>query len=89
MTIGPRTRITIERERILVLARKQSARGWCERCGSEVEFVNQKQVGSFMEGFSGQWRESIQADLHQRQAKDKVVVRLKTMLRLLRAAGSR
>ena len=86
MTIGPRTRITIERERILVLAREPSARGWCERCGSEVEFVQQKQVGSFREGFSGQWRESSQAELHQGKAKDKLVVGLKTMLRLLRAA---
>jgi hypothetical protein len=39
------TRITIETERILILACQRATSGWCERCGSEVEFLPSHEPG--------------------------------------------
>lgn len=89
MTPDRRTRITIERERILVLARQLSTRGRCEKCGHEVEFLKQEQVGPILESVSGAWGEPSQERLHLEQAKDGLVVCLKSMLRFLKAASGR
>ena len=37
--MGERTRITVETERILIVARQRAAREWCSRCDAEAEFL--------------------------------------------------
>lgn len=37
--VGKRTRITIETDRVLLIAHQRGIRLWCVRCGGEVEFV--------------------------------------------------
>jgi hypothetical protein len=37
--MAERTRITVETERILIIARQRAARQWCATCGAEAEFL--------------------------------------------------
>jgi hypothetical protein len=39
MARGRCTRITIETDRVLIVAQQQGIRLWCVRCGGEVEFA--------------------------------------------------
>jgi hypothetical protein len=89
VTAERRTRITIERERILVLARQLSTRGRCEICGHEIEFLQQEQVRSVLEVVSGQRGEASQERLHLPQAKSGLVTWLRSTLQFLQAARSR
>jgi hypothetical protein len=40
MTRHKRTEITIETERTLVIARRQSTRAWCRECGCDVYVIH-------------------------------------------------
>lgn len=85
MAMERRTRITIERERILVIARQHAVRGWCEKCGCEVELVPSNKAGQFLDIGPLDRRHS--SKLHLVQAKEGLVVCLKSLLRFLQAAS--
>jgi hypothetical protein len=83
------TRITIEREQILIIARPNASRGWCKQCGVEVEFVAREQVRSFLDPLpehSGGWQKN---KIHLAQAKDGLAVCMKSLLRFLQAASGK
>jgi hypothetical protein len=84
-----RTRITIETERILVIARQHAARGWCERCGCEVELLPSSQAGRLLNVGPQQSEGRRQNKVHLVQAKEGLVVCLKSLLRFLQAASGR
>ena len=89
MTTNRRTRITIENERVLVVARKQTVRRWCERCGCEMDIRDQEPAGSGQEVRSRQGGESCSDGVHLRPAKNGLALGLKSILRFLKAAGRR
>jgi len=65
-----RTWITIETERMLVIARRHAVRGWCERCGTEIEFLPSDQVRRRLDTTSGRVLEKHRNNLHRWLAKD-------------------
>jgi hypothetical protein len=83
------TRITIETERILVLARSQAIRGWCEGCGCEVELLPREQLTPVLDVVALASDEPSRRRLHLERAKDGLRVCLKSMLLLLGTSGRR
>jgi len=81
------TRITVETERILIMARRHSARGWCERCGAEVELLPSAHAGRLLKVAQVQLQKQHSANLHLKEAKDGLAICLKSLLRLLQTAG--
>ena len=82
-----RTRITIETERILIMARQHAARGWCERCGGEVELLPSAEAGRLLEVHPEQLTGLKQSKLHLGKAKEGFVICLKSLLRFLQSAN--
>lgn len=82
-----RTRITIETERILIVASQRATRGWCRGCGREVEFVSQEQIGHLLGTSSQQPARWSQKKVHLQQAKDGLAICMKSLLRFLQAAS--
>jgi hypothetical protein len=82
-----RTRITIETERILIIARQHAAHGWCERCGQKVKLLPSVQASRLLRVASEQLGGLDQSRLHLEQAKDGLVICLKSLLRFLQPAG--
>lgn len=82
-----RTRITVETERILIVARQHATPGWCERCGQEVELLPADQAGQFREVVRDQQERQHQSSLHLGQAKDGLVICVKSLLRFLQSAS--
>jgi hypothetical protein len=87
MAADRRTRITIETERILIIARQHAAYGWCERCGLEVELLPSAQASRLLQVTEEQLKGQHHGKLHLEQAKDGLVICLKSLLRFLQAAG--
>jgi hypothetical protein len=85
---GRRTQITIETERLLVIARQHTIRAWCEKCGSEVEFLAQDKSRSLPPSVPEQLEAEYAAKLHLGRAKDGLVICLKSLLRLIESAGT-
>jgi len=86
MRLENRTRITIETERTLILAGKHSVRGWCHKCGTEVEFLPSLQAVHLLEG-SKDLRRRVTAEVHLNRAKDELLICLKSLFRFLQAAS--
>ena len=71
-----RTEITLETDRIWIIRKSRSTRGWCAKCGREVDMVGLKEAGalfgmsrpgmteSMLPGGGGAW------DTHWSQATD-------------------
>jgi hypothetical protein len=79
--------ITIETERMLVIARRHAVRGWCERCGTEIEFLPSDQVRR-LDTTSGPVLEQHRNNLHRWLAKDGLIlVCVKSLLRFLQSAS--
>jgi hypothetical protein len=87
MAADRRTRITIETERMLIVARQHSAHGWCERCGAEVELLPSAQASQLLHVAQEQLQGLHQGRLHLEEAKDGLVICLKSLLRFLQGAG--
>jgi hypothetical protein len=87
MAADRRTRITIETERILIMARQHAAYGWCERCGQQVELLPSAHASRLLHVAEEQLQGRHQGKLHLEQAKDGLVICLKSLLRLLQVAG--
>jgi hypothetical protein len=80
--------ITIETERMLVIARRHALRGWCERCGTEIEFLPLDQVRRQLDTTSGRVLEQHRNNLHRWLAKDGLIlVCVKSLLRFLQSAS--
>jgi hypothetical protein len=84
MAVERRTRITIETERILVVAGQRAIRRWCKQCGQEVEFVAQDQLGHLLGASARQPARWSQNKVHLQQAKDGLAICMKSLLRLAR-----
>lgn len=39
-----RTKVTVEKERLLVISRQRQVAAWCEACGAEVEMVGAEEA---------------------------------------------
>jgi len=78
------TRITIETERVLLLIRRQTSRGWCERCGQEVDLVGIGPVGNVLDGIPLEGKSETQ--LHLERAKEGLAVCLKSLLEVVKGA---
>ncbi len=85
MAADRRTRITIETERILIIARQHAAFGWCERCGAEVELLPSSHAGHLLHAAQEQLQGQHQGRLHLEEVKGGLVICLKSLLRLLHA----
>lgn len=84
MTAHRGTRITIETERVLLLLRRQTSRGWCERCGQEVDLVGLEQAGNVLDGIPLEGKSKTQ--LHLERAKEGMAVCLKSLLQVVKGA---
>jgi hypothetical protein len=78
-----RTRITIETERTLVVAHRQTARRWCRKCGREVELFTSDQAGRLLDVAPTEIEGREESKLRLGWAKDGLVVCLKSLLDLL------
>jgi hypothetical protein len=87
MTAESRTRITIETERILIIARQHAAYGWCERCGQQVELLPSAHAGHLLQLAQDQLQARHQGKLHLEEAKGGLAICLKSLLRFLHAAS--
>jgi hypothetical protein len=88
VTESRRTRITIESERLLIVAKREPARAWCERCGVEVELVKPGIASRVWERLSENRGRVGPGRLLLQFAKRGLVIRLKSTLRFLRLGGS-
>jgi hypothetical protein len=84
-----RTRITIETERTLVVARRPTARGWCRVCGREVAVSVSDEAGRLLDAARREAAGQDQSHLHRRWAKDGLVACLKALLGLLQSQRER
>jgi hypothetical protein len=87
MAADERTRITIETERILIMARQHATYGWCERCGQQVELLASDHASRLLHVAQDTLQGQHQGKLHLGEAKDGLVICLKSLLRLLQSAG--
>ena len=87
MAADQRTRVTIATERILIIAREHSVYGWCARCGQKVELLPWVQASRLLRVAPEQLAGLDQSKLHLEQARDRLVICLKSLLRFLQPAG--
>ena len=82
-------RITIETERILIIAHRHVARGWCENCGREVDMRTANTAGALfangLERFEGRKQDKPRFA----RAKNRLSTYLKSLMRFLPQAGAR
>jgi len=83
-----RTRTTIETEYVSIIASRQKVRGWCERCGHEVEMLSVEAARQFLESRPDKYERRGQGKLHLQEAKDGLVICLKSLVRLLQLPRS-
>jgi|SRR4051812_27202870 hypothetical protein len=83
-----RTRTTIETEYISIIASRQRVVGWCERCGHEVQMLSLEAARQFLESRPDKYERRGQSKLHLQEAKDGLVICLKSLARLLQLPGS-
>lgn len=80
--------MTIETERILVITRQHAVRGWCEKCGHEVEFLPSDQVRRRLDANAGRVLEQHRNNLHRWLANDGLILLcVKSLLRFLQPAS--
>jgi hypothetical protein len=89
MAAENRQRITIETERILVVARQHGSRGWCERCGREVDLLTSEQACRLLEVTPEMIDRSGHGKLHLERAKDGLVICLKSLLKFLKVVSDK
>lgn len=84
-----RWRIGIETERILIIARTNAARGWCEKCCQEVELLTTKSAERVFGMSLSQIETQTLSKFHLGRAKDGLVICLKSLLHFLQSVGTR
>jgi hypothetical protein len=85
---GNRTRITIETERTVVMARRPSAHGNCRRCGREAEVPMSERAGRLLDARMRTEGQHPSA-LLLRWIKDVLVVCLKSLPALVQSKRER
>jgi hypothetical protein len=85
MAAGQRSRVTIETERILIIARHHAVVGWCERCGAEVQLLRSGHAANALQGVPEPWGQQLSGKAHLSHAKDGLVICLRSLLRFLQA----
>lgn len=86
MTADRGARITIETERVLLMVRRRSSRGWCQRCGQEVDLVRIGDMGTVLEGVRLEGEAKSDTRLHLERAKEGFAVCLKSLLQVVKGA---
>jgi hypothetical protein len=82
------TRITIETERTLIVARRYAIHGWCDRCGTEVEFLPSDRARPLFDATSASLDEQQRSSVHRWPAKDGLMfVCVQSVLRFLQGAS--
>jgi len=82
------TRITIETERMLIVARQFAVRAWCERCGASVEFLPSDSARRVFDATTGSLDQEQRSHFHKQSAKDGLMlICVQSLLRLLQTAS--
>ena len=82
------TRITIETERILIVARQHAVRGWCDKCRAGVELLPSDQARPLFEATSAWLDDEQRSNLHKQPPKDGLMfVCVQSVLRFLQVAS--
>lgn|SRR5436190_10822842 len=82
-------RITIETERILIIAHGHAVRGWCETCGREVDMRVGKTAGALFANGLERFEGPKQDKPRVARAKNKLGTCLKSLMRFLSPVGAR
>ena len=82
-------RITIETERVLIIAHGHMARGWCENCGREVDMRMENTAGALRANGLERFEGLKQDKPRFAKAKNKWSACLKSLRRFLPQAGAR
>jgi hypothetical protein len=82
-----RTRITIKTERILIVARQHAVRGWCSRCGTEVEFLPSDRARSLLDATSASFDEQRRSNSHKGPKDGLMFACVQSVLRFLQATS--
>jgi len=69
MGSGNRERITVETERVWILALRQSARTHCEKCGSDIERLRADFHQQLQQAMSNQLSEQSKENEHPQRTK--------------------
>jgi hypothetical protein len=84
MAADRHTRITIETERILIIARQRAARDCCKECGRELELLPLDRARAALDATAGSGEEHQRDRLHPWPVKDGLIfVCLRLLLRFL------
>jgi hypothetical protein len=90
MAADRHTRITIETERILIIARQHAKREWCKECGHEVEVLPLDLARALLENTTNSFEEQKRPSCHQWPAKDGLIfVCIRSLLRFLHTGSGR
>jgi hypothetical protein len=82
------TRITIETERILIVARQHAIRGWCDKCRAEVEFLPSDRARPLFDATSASLDEQQRRGFHKGPPRDGLIfVCVQSIVRFLHAAS--
>jgi hypothetical protein len=84
-----RTRITMETERTLVVARRLTARGWCRTCGREVAVSLSDEARRLLDAARTQTEGRAHGHLHRRWAESVLVACLRPLQGLLQSKRER
>jgi hypothetical protein len=88
MAADRHTRITIETERLLIIACQHSTRERCRECGREAELLPLDRARALLNRTTALLEGQQRNDVHRWLAKDGLIfVCLKTLRRFLRAGG--
>jgi len=77
-------RVTIETERVLLMVRRQSRRGWCKQCGQEVDLVGIGRAEMVLDRIPLEGRYQSETRLHLKRAREGLAVCLKSLLQAVR-----
>lgn len=89
MTENRRERVTIESEHVLIVEKQQITRGWCERCGLEVELQTRGQAETPLSTFAENPPKTYRDWLPPLTATSFLEICKKQLLRLLLSTGNR
>ena len=89
MTENRRERVTIESEHVLIVAKQQITRGWCDRCGVEVELQTRAEADTPLITFAEEPPRTYRDGLPPSTATSFLGGCKKQLLRLLLSAGNR
>ena len=81
--MAERIRITVETERILIVARQRAARQWCASCGAEAEFLPSSEARRLLDAAAEPPAELQRKGFHLVGKSSGLAVCLRSLLRFL------